>query len=104
MRYHLTYGLPHRYFAIQNLAGSDEALVIRYAALLRGTESAWQALSYGLDSLTVFGERGGVYMNFGLWALAIAPAWTVLRHIGETTNSAGDSDIMNDREVVGEKA
>lgn len=76
------YCWPIRYFVVQNLAGDDESLVIRYAALLRGTESAWQALSYGLESLTVFAEHGGVYMNFGLWAVALAPAWMVIRHFG----------------------
>lgn len=71
----------YRYFIVQNMA-EDEPQVIRYAALLRGTESAWQALSYGLESLTIFAEVGGVYMNFGLWALAIAPAWLVVQHFG----------------------
>lgn len=66
---------------IHNLA-EDEPDVVRYAALLRGTESAWQALSYGLGSLTVFGEVGGIYMNFCLWAIAIFPAWSVLRQFG----------------------
>ncbi|KAI6354320.1 hypothetical protein MCOR25_008674 [Pyricularia grisea] len=69
------------YFFIHNLS-QDEPEIIRYAALLRGTESAWQALSYGLSSLTIFGEIGGVYMNFGLWAVSIYPAWLVLRHFG----------------------
>lgn len=67
---------------MQNLAGPDESLVIRYSGLLRGTESAWQALSYGLESLTVFAQHGGVYMNFVLWAVAILPAWFVVRHFG----------------------
>ncbi|KAK3997817.1 hypothetical protein QBC44DRAFT_338382 [Cladorrhinum sp. PSN332] len=69
------------YFIIHNMA-KDEAEIIRYAALLRGTESAWQALSYGLESLTIFAEVGGVYMNFGLWAVAILPAWLVIRQFG----------------------
>lgn len=72
---------------MQNLAGHDEALIIRYSGLLRGTESAWQALSYGLEALTVFQQHSGVYMNFGLWAVAIAPAWLVIRHFG--TNEKG---------------
>jgi len=59
-----------------------ESEIIRYAALLRGTESAWQALSYGLGSLTVWADVGGVYFNFGLWAIAIFPAWLVIRHFG----------------------
>ncbi|ROV95863.1 hypothetical protein VSDG_05110 [Cytospora chrysosperma] len=91
------------YFTIQNLAGNDESQIIRYAALLRGTESAWQALSYGLESLTVFAEYGGVYMNFGLWAIAIVPAWMVLRHLGETTTSL-DLDATDCPEVAGVKA
>lgn len=70
------------YFVIQNLAGDDESQVIRYAALLRGTESGWQALSYGLESLTVFAHHGGVYMNFALWAVSLAPAWLVIREFG----------------------
>lgn len=67
---------------MQNLAGHDEAMIIRYSGLLRGTESAWQALSYGLEALTVFQQHSGVYMNFGLWAVAIFPAWLVVRHFG----------------------
>ncbi|KAL7789947.1 major facilitator superfamily domain-containing protein [Trichoderma ceciliae] len=69
------------YFVVTHLA-KDQGEVIRYAALLRGTESAWQAVSYGLTSLTVFAQVGGIYMNFILWAIAIFPAWLVVRHIG----------------------
>ncbi|KAL9947130.1 hypothetical protein ACHAPS_000107 [Verticillium nonalfalfae] len=69
------------YFFVTNLAETEDQ-VIRYAALLRGTESAWQAVSYGLTSIPVFGEIGGIYMNFSLWALAIGPAWLVLKHFG----------------------
>lgn len=57
----------------------SEVEVIRYAALLRGTESAWQALSYGLTSIPIFAEVGAVYINFGLWAVGVVPAWFVLR-------------------------
>lgn len=76
------------YFVVQNLADDDESMVIRYSALLRGTESAWQALSYGLESLTVFGQHGGVYMNFALWAVALAPAWLVIREFGTRKESS----------------
>lgn len=96
-----------RYFVVQNLAGGDEPQVIRYAALLRGTESAWQALSYGLESLTVIAEHGGVYMNFALWAVAIAPAWLVVRQFGvgaedstEATASAIDTDTSDYKGVA----
>lgn len=81
---------PYSYFVVQNLAGSDETLVIRYSGLLRGTESAWQALSYGLESLPVFAQHGGVYMNFALWAVSIFPAWLVLRHFGTDEKSLAE--------------
>ncbi|RMZ80404.1 hypothetical protein DV738_g2892, partial [Chaetothyriales sp. CBS 135597] len=69
------------YFLMGQLSQTPEE-IIRYAALLRGTESAWQAVSYGLNSITIFGEVGGVYINFGLWAIAILPTWLVIRHFG----------------------
>ncbi|POS75957.1 cytochrome c oxidase subunit 1 [Diaporthe helianthi] len=55
---------------------------IRLAALLRGTESAWQALSYGLNAIPIFATVGGTYFNFGIWALALYPAWLVVSKIG----------------------
>ncbi|GKT40268.1 UNC93-like protein [Colletotrichum spaethianum] len=79
--FQLNYLFLTSYFIVTNLAKGEEE-VIRYAALLRGVESAWQAVSYGLTSLTIFGEVGGIYFNFALWALAIGPAWFVLRHFG----------------------
>lgn len=69
------------YFVIGNLA-IDEPEVIRYAALLRGSESAWQAISYGITSITLFAQVGAVYWNFALWAVAIWPAWLVIREFG----------------------
>ncbi|UKZ75442.1 hypothetical protein TrVFT333_003127 [Trichoderma virens FT-333] len=69
------------YFVVAQIA-KNQGDVIRYAALLRGTESAWQAVSYGLTSLTVFAQVGGIYMNFALWAIAIVPAWLVIRRFG----------------------
>ena len=28
------------------------------------------------------GSVGAVYINFGLWAVAVAPAWLLIRHFG----------------------
>ncbi|KAH7384076.1 hypothetical protein DE146DRAFT_769724 [Phaeosphaeria sp. MPI-PUGE-AT-0046c] len=75
------------YFIISNLA-TDESQVIRYAALLRGSESAWQAVSYGITSIKIFSEVGGVYWSFALWAVAIPPAWLVIREFGGTRQTA----------------
>ncbi|CAO2647102.1 Nn.00g080240.m01.CDS01 [Neocucurbitaria sp. VM-36] len=75
------------YFIISNIATSEPE-VIRYAALLRGSESAWQAVSYGITSVTVFAEVGAVYWNFALWAVAIFPAWLVLKEFGGERKAA----------------
>lgn len=82
-----------RYFIIQNIS-TDNSEVVRYAALLRGTESAWQAVSYGLSSITIIAQVGGVYINFALWAVSIVPAWLVIRHFGteEKASSHGSDE------------
>ncbi|KAK3951349.1 major facilitator superfamily domain-containing protein [Pseudoneurospora amorphoporcata] len=90
------------YFIVHNIAESDEE-IIRYAALIRGTESAWEALSYGLESLTLFTEAGGVYMSFAIWAVAIYPAWHLLRHFGVHRPLVGDESYPASIERVDEK-
>jgi hypothetical protein len=72
------------YFVVASLA-KNEAEIIRYSGLLRGTESAVQAVSYGLGSVAIMGEAGCTYINFGLWAISLYPAWLVIRKIGEKT-------------------
>ncbi|OAA52506.1 hypothetical protein BBO_00347 [Beauveria brongniartii RCEF 3172] len=37
-------------------------------------------------------QVGSVYLNFGLWAAAIIPAWLVLREIGVAKPGDGDGD------------
>ncbi|KAL2432400.1 Notoamide biosynthesis cluster protein O' [Exophiala dermatitidis] len=69
------------YFVIGQLTTSP-AETVRLAALLRGTESAWQAVSYGLNAVKLFAEVGGFYLNFALWAIALLPAWLVVGKIG----------------------
>lgn len=85
------------YFIIQNLASSKEE-IIRYSALLRGTESAWQAVSYGLESITVMAQVGGIYMNFTLWAVAIVPAWLVIRHFGDKQSPDAEEEVTSSSE------
>jgi hypothetical protein len=82
------------YFFVSNLACGDSD-IIRYAALLRGSESAWQAISYGITSVTVFAEVGAVYWNFALWAVAIWPAWLVLREFGGERETAIEQTIQS---------
>jgi hypothetical protein len=69
------------FFLIGQISKSPQE-TIRFAALLRGIESAWQALSYGLNAIPVIASVGSTYANFGLWAVALLPAWLVVRTIG----------------------
>ncbi|KAJ5666832.1 hypothetical protein N7462_011241 [Penicillium macrosclerotiorum] len=69
------------FFLVGNLADDHEE-VIRIAGLLRGTESAAQAVSYGLSSVSVMAAVGSIYLNFGLWAIGIPFAWLIVREIG----------------------
>ncbi|CAI6074943.1 unnamed protein product [Clonostachys chloroleuca] len=79
LSFHLNY--MFLYFIMQHLSNNEEE-VVRYSAILRATESAWQAISYGIGSQTIIAECGAAYINFGLWGIAIFPAWLVLRKIG----------------------
>ncbi|KAE8168472.1 major facilitator superfamily domain-containing protein [Aspergillus tamarii] len=83
------------YFLIGNLA-EDEEEVIRISGLLRGTESAAQAVSYGLNAVTIMASVGSVYLNFGLWALSLLPAWLVVKNVGVTL---GDKKIQREARV-----
>ncbi|KAJ5758715.1 hypothetical protein N7520_005871 [Penicillium odoratum] len=86
------------FFLVGNLADNDEE-VVRIAGLLRGTESAAQAVSYGLSSVAVMAAVGSVYLNFVLWAIAILPAWLLVKEIG---NLFGDKKLEREARVLRE--
>ncbi|KAL8292072.1 hypothetical protein RQP46_001538 [Phenoliferia psychrophenolica] len=73
----------YAYFLVGNLVTEPQD-IIRIAGLLRATESAAQAVSYGLNSLSSFGTIGASALNFGLWGVAILPAWLVVKEVGVT--------------------
>lgn len=79
------------YFVVSHIAKSP-AEIIRIAGLLRGTESGWQAISYGVNSVAVMASVGGVYLSFGLWAVSLIPAWFVVGKIGV---SKDDGEVEN---------
>ncbi|KAL1716762.1 major facilitator superfamily domain-containing protein [Schizophyllum commune] len=56
--------------------------VVRIAGLLRATESASQAVSYGLSSIPSFAHIGGAALNLGMWGIAVVPGWLIVRQIG----------------------
>lgn len=43
------------------------------------------------------GTVGGIYLNFGLWAIALLPAWLVIKEIGVTK---GDLKIERERALA----
>ncbi|KAH9996638.1 hypothetical protein F4779DRAFT_186349 [Xylariaceae sp. FL0662B] len=79
------------YFIIGQLASTPQQ-TIRIAALLRGTESAWQALSYGLNAIPIMASVGGPYINFGLWGAALVPTWLVVKEFG---SGKDNGDVEN---------
>jgi hypothetical protein len=76
---------------VGELALSAFEYLFPYTYRYRSTESAWQAVSYGLNSINIFAEVGGVYINFGLWAAALVPTWLVVRHFGNDALAIGTS-------------
>ncbi|KAJ3543032.1 hypothetical protein NM208_g3790 [Fusarium decemcellulare] len=79
------------FFLIGQISNSPQETV-RLSALLRGTESAWQALSYGLNALPIFATVGSTYLNFGLWGLALVPAWLVIVKLGTENKQVSDTE------------
>ncbi|KAG2417823.1 hypothetical protein HFD88_000922 [Aspergillus terreus] len=88
------------YFVVGNIASDDEE-VVRIAGLLRGTESAAQAVSYGVSSIPVMASVGNIYLNFGLWAVSLVPAWLVVRQFGV---SMGDRKVLREQRRTCEAA
>jgi hypothetical protein len=54
-------------------------------------------MQYGLSSVSIMASIGSIYMNFGMWAIALYPAWLVIREIGV---SLGDKKVERERERV----
>ncbi|KAI0369052.1 MFS general substrate transporter [Pilatotrama ljubarskyi] len=87
------------YFVVGYLAKTPEE-VVRLAGLLRGTESAAQAVSYGLGSVGSFATVGGSALNFGLWGVSLVPAWLIVKEIG---GRLGDRREERERALVHEE-
>lgn len=54
-------------------------------------------LQYGLNSIPIFAQVGGVYVNFGLWGISLLPAWLVVRQIGYTLE---DKKVHRETDLV----
>lgn len=73
--YELTYWLV-------SAINKDGSEIVRLASIVRGVESAGQALSYGINA-TSWRLDAVAGLNFGLYSLCLAPAWMVIRKVGE---------------------
>ncbi|KDN52779.1 hypothetical protein K437DRAFT_148006 [Tilletiaria anomala UBC 951] len=70
------------YFIVSGCSDDPED-IIRLTAIIRGVESAGQAVSYGINSTSLrLDAVAGI--NMGLWVIAIIPAWLVVRKLGIT--------------------
>ncbi|KIY64858.1 MFS general substrate transporter [Cylindrobasidium torrendii FP15055 ss-10] len=70
------------FWLVGEIAETQEE-VVRIAGLLRAVESASQAVSYGLSSIETFATFYGAVVNLVMWAVALGPAWMVVRDVGE---------------------
>ncbi|GAA5929929.1 uncharacterized protein JCM15063_004667 [Sporobolomyces koalae] len=86
------------YFVCGTLV-TKPADVLRIGGLLRATESAAQAVSYGLNSLESFEGVGASALNFALWGVAIIPSWFVIRKIGVSYFGRAERDRL-EREAL----
>lgn len=72
------YELTYFIVASNNNDGGD---TVRLASIVRGVESAGQALSYGINA-TSWRLDAVAGLNFGFYGLCLLPAWLVIRNIG----------------------
>jgi len=63
----------------------DPSELIRLTSIVRGVESAGQAVSYGINS-TGFRLDAVAGINMGLWGLCLIPAWVVVSKVGITAD------------------
>ena len=70
------------YFIVSAINDDDGGQTVRLASIVRGVESAGQALSYGINA-TSWRLDAVAGLNFGLYGLCLLPAWVVVRGVGK---------------------
>lgn len=91
----LAIGFQLNYLYCFHLIGdfaTKPAQIIRLASLIRGNESAAQAISYGLASVKSLATVGISAINFGVWGISIPPAAYVIWKITK-------ANYLNDRDT-----
>ncbi|KAJ6094726.1 hypothetical protein N7467_002239 [Penicillium canescens] len=71
------------YWLVGTINKSDGE-VVRLSAVIRGIESAGQAISYGINSINQgqFPLSGAVAVNMSFFVVCIIPSWLVIRRVG----------------------
>jgi hypothetical protein len=72
----------HLYWLIGTV-NRDGGDIVRLSAVVRGVESAGQAMSYGINSIDTFKLSGAVAVNLSLFAACIIPSAFVIWNVGE---------------------
>lgn len=88
-----------------NRDGGD---IIRLSAVVRGVESAGQAISYGINSIDSFALSGAVAVNLSFFAACIIPSALVIYKVGIIdgikVHDIQQDEIVEDREAsIGEE-
>ena len=80
-----------------NRDGGD---IIRLSAVVRGVESAGQAISYGINSIDTFPLSGAVAVNLSFFAACIIPSAFVIWNVGVLdgvkVHDIQQDEVMND--------
>ncbi|KAE8211541.1 hypothetical protein CF327_g4722 [Tilletia walkeri] len=74
----------YTYFLVGAI-NDDPSELIRLTSIVRGVESAGQAVSYGINS-TGFRLDAVAGINMGLWGICLLPAWIIVRQVGITAD------------------
>ena len=80
-----------------NKNGAD---LIRLSAIIRGIESAGQAISYGINSIDTFALSGAVAVNMSFFVVCIIPAAFVIFKVGIVDGVKVHDIVQDEREGI----
>lgn len=78
----------YTYWIMSALSPENSPELVRLASIVRGVESAGQALSYGVNA-TSWRLDAVAGLNFGFYGICLLPAWSVIRHVGLNIDKNG---------------
>lgn len=57
------------------------------------------SFQYGLSSVSIVASVGNIYLNFGLWGIAIFHAWLIIKEVG---HKFGDKKVVRETRALRE--